>query len=438
MDDEREPPVGRRRATRGSARDRLRTAGAEMFGTATLDDLSSFATVGRLTHASGLSSGAVYSAFPTPPGIARTAPQAAMRDAYLSLDFADDRIVQEVISMFERTVSGPEGATRLLEALAEVVAVPIEAAVRDADRWEYSQMWIGAAVANNDPEVAHKLASYYTGLEALYTQLIDGMLQVTGRVAVGGVSAGDIARVVIASADGVALRMRLDPDVDRSLLTLMLLGAIASMTRRSDEADDVFAMRLTAVGDAALSAAQLETVAASVRRVEQRAGWHEVDLARIAAMSDVDEVSLVVAYPTRHHLAVIIWSDVVDQVVRRAGARAGRDVDGRIQELVADLAEVACARRSVVASLLTARLHSSTGFGTDADPVNDRVVAMLMALLPGGPGITAVAARTALDALLLGAAGSDATASELGAVLGVGLRSVRDWVEPTTATHGAT
>lgn len=93
-----------------------------------------------------------------------------------------------------------------------------------------------------------------------------------------------------------------------------------------------------------------------------------------------------------------------------------------------DLAESACGRRAVVASLLTARLHRSSVVGPDSDPVNVRAVAMITSLLPGGAEITEVAARTALDALLLGAAGSTATADELGTVLVSGLVALSDWV----------
>lgn len=428
MDEEREPARGRSRAARGSARDRLRVAGAQLFGRATLDDLSAFATVGRLTAESGLSSGAIYSAFPTDPDVARSAPQAAMRDAYLCIDFADDRIVREVMEVFERAVASPEGATRVLETLTKVIATLVADGVRDPARWEYTHLWLGATAANNDPEVARMLEAYYVGLDDSYELLIEAVLKYTGRVPVSGVRARDIARVLIASVDGAAMRFRIDPDVDVTMLSSTMLGVVASMTRRVDEADDVFARRLTSASDDPLGAADLDAIAAAVRRVEQRAGWQEVDLGRIAALSGVDEVDLVAVYPTRHHLAAIIWSDVLDRLERRTTARTDQDRRSRLAELVMDLAEAACGRRAVIASLLTARLHRSSVVGPDSDPVNVRAVAMITALLPGGVEITEVAARTALDALLLGAAGSTATADELGTVLVSGLVALSDWV----------
>ncbi len=431
MVDERAAPSGRTRAARGTARDRLRDAGARLFGQATLDDLSAFATVGRLTTASGLSSGAVYSAFPTDPDVARSAPQSAMRDAYLSLDFADDRIMTGVIDIFERTVASPEGAARLINTVAELVAEFVAEGVRDPLRWEYSHLWLGTAVASNDPEVARMLADYYAGLDASYDLLVHAVLRQTGRVPIGGVQSRDIARVLIASVDGAAVRFRIDADFDVAMLSSTMLGVVAAMTRRVDEADDVFARRLSSAGDDPLSAAELDAVAAAVRRVEERAGWQEVDLGRIAALSGVDEVTLVGRYPTRHHLAAIIWSRVLDRVERRAEARSDRDRRGQLRELVSDLTDAACANRSLVASLLTARLHRSSVVGDDADPVNVRAVAMITSLLPGGMAITEVAARTAFDALLLGAAGSTATADELSAVLVAGLDALIDWVDAT-------
>ena len=63
----------RSRVPRGQAQERLHDACARLLAGVTLDDLTAFVTVARLTQESGVSSGAIYSA--VDGGVGRSAPQ---------------------------------------------------------------------------------------------------------------------------------------------------------------------------------------------------------------------------------------------------------------------------------------------------------------------------------------------------------------------------
>jgi len=412
----------RQRAARGTAKDRLHATAVRLLAEATLDDLAAFATVGRLAGEAGLSSGAIYSAFPTPPTSERTAPQAVMRDAFLAFDFTDQEIVSGVAELFDSTIASPEDTGRLLEELADRVADPVVDGVRNPDRWAYTHLWLGAAIAKNDPEVTSMLQTYYHGIEEEYASVVAKILDSTGRAPIGDLGAHGIARVLIAAVDGAAIRLRIDPTVDGTLVSTILLGVFAALTRRIDEEDDLFARRIAVVGDGTPEPALLDAVATAVRRVEAAEGWPAVTLPRIAEMAGIAEVSLVAVYPTRHHLARIAWDDVVDRLGRRAASRSQIDLDTQVVQLVTDIAEAACSQRSLVSSMLTARLHDVSSVAID-DTVPDRAASLLASLLPADDA--SVAARATVDALLMGAAGSDVGADDLARLFSARVARVR-------------
>lgn len=179
-------------------------------------------------------------------------------------------------------------------------------------------------------------------------------------------------------------------------------------------------------GIAPASTAEVERIGAEVRGLVERQGWQAVTLGRIQERTGIERSVIVATAPTRHHLATFVWSDVVEPIVRRAAARTGLGPDVQVVELVRDVADAACSRRALVASLLRSRLHDASSTDIAAtDTGSDRLVALLTGLLVrvagGDVGLRAVAARTAVDALLVGAAGSDADAEALSAVLIAGL-----------------
>ena len=88
-DDELAAPTGSTshssHTRRATTEERLVEAARSLLAASTLDDLTSFVTVKRLTDDSGLSSGAVYSAFTPDAGVgarSRSAPQVAARRSF--------------------------------------------------------------------------------------------------------------------------------------------------------------------------------------------------------------------------------------------------------------------------------------------------------------------------------------------------------------------
>ena len=415
-------PVARARARRGTARERLREATARMMATATLDDLTAFVTVNRLTAESGLSSGAIYSAYSSDGG--RSAPQAAARDLFLSLGPEDDEMVIEILEQLHASMDAAEDQEqRFVETLAELAADPVVESALSTEPWDYTHLWMAAAVALNDEEVRESLCHLYTENTRAYERAMARALELVGRTLVEGVDLHTFASLLVAGADGAALRLRIDPLADPDLVRLTYLSTFASMTRRADESDDLFASRLLAAHRPPPQPVHVDDIRGAVRDVTSREGWAAVTVSRVVAITGIPESVFVAMYPTRHHLAVFVWEDVLGTVERRARARQGLGAESEVVELVTDLAESACTRRSLVASLLTARLHAAaTSDGGAFDPSSERLVALLAELLDGAAEeVRTVAARAAVDALLMGAAASEADPGELVRLLIAGL-----------------
>jgi hypothetical protein len=402
----------------------LRQATEALLAGVTLDDLTAFITVNRLRAESGLSSGAIYSAYASDDD--RSAPQAAARELFLSIGPEDDAMVIEILELLHATMDGADDPEqRFVEMLADLAAAPVVASARATDPWDYTHLWLAAAVALNDDEVRSSLRHLYQENTRSYERAMARALELVGRKLVDGVDLHTFASMLVAGADGAAVRLRVDDDADPDLVRLMYLSTIASMTRRADEADDLFTSRVIASHRPHPQAVHLDDVRDAVRAVEEREGWAAVTVTRIVTLTGIAEAAFVTMYPTRHHLATFVWDGVLGTVERRARARQSLDAPVQVVELVADLAEAACARRSLVASLLTARLHAAaTSEVVVLDPSSERLVALLAALLDGDVGIRTVAARTAVDALLMSAAASDAGADELARVLIAGLASI--------------
>jgi hypothetical protein len=241
-------------AVRGRCPARLRDAARRLIAAATLDDFTSFITVRRLTEDTGLSSGAVYSAFAPDTGVgarSRSAPQAAGRDAFWSLSAENDSVVQAMRELFLQLVDvGEVEGQELLEDVAEVLAGPITEAARGTDDergWSYTHLFLGAASALNDPEVGQFLGRAYDDYAAAYLPGIEALLELTGRELVDGVDHRQFADLLISAADGCALRLRIDPDADPSIVRQMYLSIFVALTRRVDDRDDRLGHRLLLV-----------------------------------------------------------------------------------------------------------------------------------------------------------------------------------------------
>lgn len=437
-------PVQEVVATPVGSRQRLRDAARGLLAGATLDDLTEFVTLRRLTEATGMSSGAVYSAYrpDRTPGVrGRSAPQNAARDAFGSSDLDLQAMVDTAKSIladqFDEDVT--ERPAWLLLHLASLVAGSIAASARgeDDDGWTYTRRWLGAAVGLGDDAAAAVIRSRLQDADRAYAAVLAEVLDATGRQMIDGVDVDDLARMVVAVCDGCALRLRLDPELTPAILERSLLSLFDAMTRRAGTRDDLPAHRLSIDAREPLDDADEAAVRAAVLRVHGRAGWPAVTLAKVGQLSGVADARIAGRYHSRHALAVVAWDEVVDGIERRFGAYASRPAGERFDALVRDVADLACSQRALVASLLVDRLE--TGAIDDdggVDEVTERLVEILAELfaelvmdgaedtpllgpLPGEGASTLDAyrrsARMLLDALLLRAATSRTSSEELAA-----------------------
>lgn len=421
-----------------TARDRLEEAARRLLAGATLDDLSAFVTVNRLTEHSGLSSGAVYSAFSPGPGIdsrTRTAPQEVARAAFRSLDPQSDEMVEAVHDSLGAAIAqGESEGLEFLLTVAEMLVAPITAAARGLngdDGWSYTHLFLGAATALNDPEVAEFLSRAYEEYDRVYEPGLEVLLRLSGRVLIDGVDIHQLSQMLISVGDACALRSRVAPNTDPSIMTRMYVAIWVAMTRRVDARDDQLGHRLAILGQDPLGDEESEAVRAAVLRVTSRAGWPAVTLAKVAQLAGISDTRLVGVYPSRHDLSVIVWADLIAGVRRRDAARSEMPSDVRLATLLEDICDTACSQRALTASLLIAHLSATSDLDTaHQDPGSDLVVELLAAAISAvaadrdvdltGPAAPTAAgdgfrvmARATLDLVLLRASTSRVSGSEL-------------------------
>lgn len=415
----------RGRAARGTARPRLHAAAERLLSRVTLDDLTAFVTVGRLAEESGLSNGAIYSAARPSEGIdgrTRSAPQAIVREMFLSWRNVTGDLYQEIEAAMEGCIGGSSTDRQLVERIATILGRHVEESARGESGWEYTQLTLAAGVALNDPAVRERLTENYLELGQSYRELVVAVLDLTERVPVDGISLDELIWMMVDVADAGAMRHRATGMASGTATLVQMVFAAA--TRRRDDHEDESIGRL-AFDVRTPDPDDRDRIAYATRRLTEESGWDAVTLTRVQEISGVDRSVLVAVATTRHHLAAPVWADVVSSIERRAQGRSNLAAATRVEELVRDIADAACARRTLVASLLQARLHDQISAPLLPAPEQCRLSTLLGALLVEhsgrGAGSRAVAARTAVDALLIGAAGTDTSAGELTAVLTAGL-----------------
>ncbi len=401
----------RTRAPRGSAREALVGAAADLWFAADLDDLASFITVSRLREATGLSTGAVYSAFPCGADgsdAGRSAPRRVARHALLCPPGDPDRTVAEALELvgtaLDAAVGGP---LPLPEVVARLVALPAVEGARGDFAHEFSQGWLLAAVALNDPDAADELRRSYLQYQRTHTPVVIRLLELAGREPVHGLQVDELAAMLTSVLDGCAFRLRFDRDRDEEFIVRLLLGLWTGLTRPVGDEDHLLGGRAASpAADLPLAPEQRDAVEGAVRRLHDRDGWSAVTLQRVAELAAVPASQLVAAYPDRHRLAPLVWSGLAESLRRRSGDRGTGP--GAAPELVRDLAATACANRAVTASLLQARLAGQAGPEQPATAVVDDLAHLLAGAVPGG------ASRSALvvEAVLGRAAVDDATTPE--------------------------
>lgn len=427
----------RRRAARNTAGPLLHEAASRLLSGVTLDDLTAFITVGRLARESGLSNGAIYSAHRPSVGSdgrERSAPQSAAREAFMSVLARPNGLALEVIDLIERFVEAGASDRDIVDGLSQVIGDDVEASARGESGWDYTHVWLCAAVSLNDAEVRASVAAAYEDISRLYAELVPVILELTERVTVEGVTVDELARMLIDVGDAAAFHVRIDADAPPGIAARLISSTYFAMTRRrGDHADDTmrqFAGPVTPPG-----AEQRDRITAAVRRIVEQNGWDAVTLTGVRYAAEVDRSVLLSVAPTRHHLAAVVWADVVDSIERRARRCATLPVEDQVDQLVGDVAGQACHRRSAVASLLQARLYDVSIEVTRSVPpiavdATDRLAMLLADLLAQmrvgegavrAPDGSLLAARTGIDALLLAAATTDHPADRLASVLLAGL-----------------
>ncbi len=445
VDDEPAPPddTSSSNGTREpTTRDRLNRAARDLLIGATLDDLTTFVTVNRLTDGSGLSSGAVYSTFSPVAGVGhrtRSAPQVAARDAFWDLGPESDQLVVQLTDLLvELLDEGVNDGMDVLQSVADLLSVPITAAARgSADGgWSYTHLFLGTAVALNDLEVAEFLNGIYEGYERAYQPSLEVLMRLSGRVLVDGVDMRQFTQMLISTADACALRLRIDSRADPSIVGRMFLAVWIAMTRRADARDDQLGPRLAIRGQGPLDEGQAEAVRAAVLRVFNRAGWPAVTLAKVAQLAGIPDGRLAGVYPSRHDLAVIVRDELVAGVLRRDDQRTALAPGARLEALVEDLSDTVTMQRSVAASLLISQLNRVTESGSDTDDEGSLVIIERFAEVIreaaaadgtidlSGPTVPPAAgdgfrvmARATLELMLLRAAASTMSGRELAALV---------------------
>lgn len=378
-------------AVRGTGGARLQEAARALLAGATLDDLTAFVTVRRLAETSGLSSGAVYASFEPECGSgtrARTAPQAAARAAFRSLNVdADAASLRARSILLDQLADLPvDDPARWMEQIADVMAAAIAANARGEadDGWTFTHEWLGVAVSLNDPEVAAYLRAHLEGYDRAYAAALGELLALTGRELVDGIDLQAFARLFVAAGDGCALRLRLDPDLEPGMLSRVFLSLVDSMTRRVGTRDDLPGHRLTVEGQAPFDDLELEAVRAAVLRVHSRAGWPAVTLAKVSQLSGVPDGRLAGQFPSRHDLAAIVWRDLVSGLERRHLARSGLEPPMWLAAFLSDLCDTACSQRSLASSLLISRISATSDVdGPRSDPGSEHLVEVFASTISG-------------------------------------------------------
>lgn len=440
------PPGTRRDATRQALRD----AAVEMLASLTLDDVTAFVTVRRLADGAGLSSGAVYSTYVPESGVggrARSAPQVAARDAFLSVEAMSEAATGPAADRVRGAIADADADA---QSLLDILAVPAVATARASDGddgWVTTFQLLGAVVAPHDPEVGAIVRSVNLGFDESMGALVPALLEHTGRELVDGFDARDFARLSNVAFSGCAQRFRVNPEQDPSLLATMYKALWVALTRPIDARDDTLGHRLAVRGRRPLDADEQEAVRAAVLRVTERAGWPAVTLAKVGQIAKVDDARLAGLYPTRHDLATVVWSEVVDDLERRDSARSPMEPPERLAALVDDIVDAACSQRALVASLLISRLQAISESGLEVhDTPNTRIVDLLAAALsasadddPALPPPTGAAedyrlmARATIDVIWARAASSAERTETLAPMMlegmsGSGIRVPDRWV----------
>ncbi len=416
---------------RGGARDALIAAAAELLSDATLDDLTAFITVSRLKERTGLSSGAIYSAFSPTSGVGdrtRSAPQVVARRALFEPLGTASETVRRTIAAVEAALD--EIAARDADLVAHEVARLFTMAGMEGARGElapeYNTAWLMATVSLTDEEAAEHLLANYRGFREVYSVLVRRLLAMTDREPLPGIALGQLSSMLTTVLDGAVMRVRFDPDCDERFLEHLVLGAWSGLTRSVGDVDDTLVTRVAVPTDRPFPAEEDRAVRAAVRRVADRAGWGAVTVDQVAHLAGIDPARVSARYRDRHRMAVLPWEELVDGIERRALLRrGGSELADRVRYLVEDLADVACSNRALTGSLLRVWVEGADRLDDDAAPVAVVRLRDLLAAELGDSGMPAATARdraeVAVDGVLLAAATSTATAAAVASTVLAGV-----------------
>ncbi|MBS1837728.1 MAG: hypothetical protein JST64_08525, partial [Actinobacteria bacterium] len=289
------PGSSRPRVARGSARPLVHDAVDRLLTGVTLDDLTAFLTVNRLAEESGLSTGAIYSAYQPSDGHGdrrRSAPQTAAREVFLSFPSSGDGLSIEILAAMKHVVLHGSTDREIIETLTGIIGSHVEASARGESGWDYTHFALSLAVALNDREVRERLSASYEEIHAGYVELVTVILDLTERVPIDGLSVMDLTWMVVDVADAGALRVRAGPDTQDGMVARMMQVVFAATTRRRDDDDDD-ALRRFAFGAVVATDDERSRIADAVRRIAARSGWGEVTLTRVANLAGVDRSALV-------------------------------------------------------------------------------------------------------------------------------------------------
>ena len=364
----------------GTARERLRSAAAELMFEPTLADLTAFVTVSRLAEAADVSRGAASQAFrremAAAPGL--TAPQTVARSAFLDPPGAQEVMVGDTVELLDtvldEAVSGP---MPLPEVVARLVAGPVAQGARGESAHEYTRDWLALAVCNRDEEVRSDLARRYAAFRRLYGAVLSRLLTAMDREPVPGLDVDDLASMLTACIDGFVGHLRREPTAGEEFVVRALLGLWAGLTRPVGSGADETHASVSGVGRPhRLTAEEESAVTGAAVALHGRHGWSSVLLESVAATAEVPMGRLIRSRPDRRHLAPLVWVDLADRLERRAEDGPGDPLEA--------LAELACRNRAASAALVGLRLDlADEPLAVPAGEDAEVVVRRLAGLVPG-------------------------------------------------------
>ena len=336
-----------RRATRR----RLLEGALCLVDKADLTHFLRFVTISALCDETGLSNGAVYSAFGDGP---RAVALTATLETLAALPDVEDQLEK----LFEETVDRISGGDdSALDDLANGASTYTRAWTSGTNGRFFTLNLVAAAAAATDEAAASVLRTVYVGTTQRYMQRYERLLAASRREPVAGLDAAAIAVVLTALTDGMAMRLRFDDGIDDRLVATAFKAVWAGTTRHAGLTDDDLELRIAlrgAGGTSRLTDGTRRAIAVAVSRMYRQTGWSSIAVPAVADAAGVSANTVRSHYGDRHGLAAVIWAGFVDEMHAQLAGEPRVHVVTRLRHLLRSVAQHQSDHPEVTDSLLIA------------------------------------------------------------------------------------